>query len=232
MQDEKVYIRPIRSFVRRAGRVTPSQREALADLWPAMGLEYRAERLDLSAIFGRTAPLILEIGFGDGESLVQQAAENPDKNYLGVEVHEPGVGHCLLKARDTGVNNLRLLMHDAIEVLTHQIPSASLTRVNLYFPDPWPKKRHHKRRIIQEGFLTMIADRLVEGGTLNIATDWADYREHIDDVFSRSECFTCTERREHQGERPLDRPQTKFERRGLKRGYSICDWCFSKSTNS
>jgi tRNA (guanine-N7-)-methyltransferase len=197
-----------------------------------MGLDHQSGRLNFGVIFGRSAPVVLEIGFGDGETLVQQAAENPDQNYLGVEVHEPGVGHCLLRARDAGIDNLRVLMHDAIDVLAHQIPSASLSRVNLYFPDPWPKKRHHKRRIVQEGFLTTIADRLVEGGTLNIATDWADYREHIDDVFSRSEYFTCTERREHQGERPLDRPQTKFERRGLKRGYTICDWCFGKSTNS
>jgi tRNA (guanine-N7-)-methyltransferase len=232
MQDEKVHLRPIRSFVRRAGRVTPSQRQALLELWPTMGLEFTNEAFDFRTVFGRTSPVVLEIGFGDGETLVQQAAENPDKNYLGIEVHEPGVGHCLLKARDAGIGNLRLVTHDAIDVLTHQVPSASLSRVNLYFPDPWPKKRHHKRRIIQDGFLRMIADRLTEGGTLNIATDWADYAAHIDELFSGSEYFTCTERREHRGERPLDRPRTKFERRGLKRGYAIWDWCFSKSANN
>ncbi|MDH5622748.1 MAG: tRNA (guanosine(46)-N7)-methyltransferase TrmB [Gammaproteobacteria bacterium] len=232
MQDQKVHLRPIRSFVRRAGRVTPSQRQALQELWPAMGLEYGDEVLDFKAIFGRDSAVVLEIGFGDGETLVLQAAENPDFDYLGIEVHEAGVGHCLLKARDAGVGNLRLVMHDAIDVLAHQVPSASLARVNLYFPDPWPKKRHHKRRIIQDGFLDMIADRLTEGGTLNIATDWADYAAHVDDVFSRSTIFCCIERREHQGECPLDRPQTKFERRGLRRGYSICDWCFSKSANN
>lgn len=231
MHDEKVHLRPIRSFVRRAGRITPSQRQALFGLWPTMGLEYGDEAFDFEAIFGRVAPVVLEIGFGDGETLVQQAAENPDKDYLGIEVHEPGVGHCLLKSRDAGVGNLRLVMHDAIDVLLHQVPFASLARVNLYFPDPWPKKRHHKRRIIQDGFLNLIADRLAQGGTLNIATDWADYAAHIDDVFSGSELFSRTERREHGGERPLDRPQTKFERRGLKRGYSICDWCFTKSAN-
>jgi len=229
MQNEKVHLRPIRSFVRRAGRITPSQRQALSELWPTMGLECADEVFDFKTIFGRASPVVLEIGFGDGEALVQQAAENPDKDYLGIEVHEPGVGHCLLKARDAGVGNLRLVMHDAIDVLTHQVPSASLSRVNLYFPDPWPKKRHHKRRIIQGGFLSMIADRLAVGGTLNVATDWADYAAHIDDVFTDLEYFTCTERREHQGDRPLDRPQTKFERRGLKRGYSICDWCFTKN---
>lgn len=229
MRDQTEHLRPIRSFVRRAGRLTPSQRLALRELWPAAGLSYSHEALDFQAIFGRSAPVVLEIGFGDGESLVQQATANPEKHYVGIEVHEPGVGHCLLKARDAGINNLRLLMHDAIEVLNDQIPPESLSRVNLYFPDPWPKKRHHKRRIVQDTFLNTIADRLSEGGTLNIATDWADYAEHIDAVFSQSERFSCTERREHQGEQPLDRPQTKFERRGLKRGYSICDWCFTKT---
>jgi tRNA (guanine-N7-)-methyltransferase len=232
MQEDKVHLRPIRSYVRRAGRLTPSQRLALEELWPTMGLAHSDGLLDFAAIFGRVAPIVLEIGFGDGETLVQLATENPDKNYVGIEVHEPGVGHCLLKARDAGLKNLRLLMHDAIEVLNHQIPAASLSRVNLYFPDPWPKKRHHKRRIVQDNFLNTIAERLCQGGTLNIATDWADYAHHIDDVFSHSERFSCTERREHQGERPLDRPQTKFERRGLKRGYSICDWCFTKSADS
>lgn len=229
MPEDIVHLRPIRSYVRRAGRLTPSQRLALKELWPTMGLAISDVPLDFEAIFGRTAPVVLEIGFGDGETLVQLAAENPEKNYLGIEVHEPGVGHCLLKARDAGIDNLRLLMHDAIEVLNHQIPPESLSRVNLYFPDPWPKKRHHKRRIVQDTFLNAIADRLSEGGTLHVATDWADYAEHIDAVFSQSERFSCTERREHQGEQPLDRPQTKFERRGLKRGYSICDWCFTKT---
>jgi tRNA (guanine-N7-)-methyltransferase len=232
MEDEKLHLRPIRSFVRRAGRLTPAQRQALTELWPAMGVDYSEQLLDFPAIFGRRAPVVVEIGFGDGTTLVQQAAENPDRNYLGVEVHEPGVGHCLLKARDAGLGNLRVLMHDAVEVLAHQVPQASLSRINLYFPDPWPKKRHHKRRIIQRSFLATMADRLRDGGTLHIATDWADYSQYIDELFAQSDSFACTERREHQGERPLDRPQTKFERRGLRRGYSICDWCFTKSTNS
>ncbi|NQV87872.1 MAG: tRNA (guanosine(46)-N7)-methyltransferase TrmB [Woeseiaceae bacterium] len=232
MEEEIQHRRPIRSFVRRTGRLTPPQLKALQDLWPKFGLEYSDTPLNFEAIFGGSAPTVLEIGFGNGETLVQQAAENPGANYLGIEVHEPGVGHCLLKARDAGIDNLRLLMHDAIDVLTHQIPTASLSRVNLYFPDPWPKKRHHKRRIVQDRFLDTIADCLGDGGTLNIATDWADYSEHIDEVFSRSERFSCTERREHLGESPLDRPQTKFERRGLKRGYQICDWCFTRCANN
>jgi tRNA (guanine-N7-)-methyltransferase len=232
MQEALQKKRTIRSFVRRTGRLTPSQQKALVDLWPAMGIDYSSELLDLNAEFGRGGPVILEIGFGNGETLVQQAGENSDSNYLGVEVHEPGVGHCLLKARDAEVENLRLLIHDAIEVLNQQIPLASLSRVNLYFPDPWPKKRHHKRRIVQHDFLNLIADRLQENGTLQVATDWANYAEHIDEVISQSDRFACTERREHNGESPLDRPRTKFEQRGLKKGHQICDWSFKKTVNN
>ncbi len=220
--------RTIRSFVRRTGRQTPSQQKALQELWPNAGIEYSNEQLDFAAVFGRAADTVMEIGFGNGDTLVQQAAENPHKNYLGVEVHEPGVGHCLLKARDAGIGNLRLIMHDAIDVFSDQIPCESLARVNLYFPDPWPKKRHHKRRIVQHDFLNLVADRLRGGGSLNIATDWADYAEHIDEILSQSDRFTCSERRVHDGEQPLDRPRTKFEQRGLRKGHQICDWCFVK----
>lgn len=232
MPNNPSHKRSIRSFVRRAGRLTPSQQKALEELWPTFGIDYGGNLLHLESAFGRTAAVVLEIGFGNGDTLVQQATENPDKNYIGIEVHEPGVGHCLLKARDANINNLRLFIHDAIEVLTNQIPLQSLSRVNLYFPDPWPKKRHHKRRIVQHDFLGLIADRLKAGGTLNVATDWAGYAEHIDEILSQSDRFICTERREHDGEQPLDRPRTKFERRGLKKGHRICDWCFTKSANN
>ena len=169
-----------------------------------------------------------EIGFGNGDTLVQQAVESAEKDFIGIEVHEPGVGHCLNQIRDAGIENLRLIAHDAIEVLSLQIAEKSLTRVNLYFPDPWPKKKHHKRRIVQHDFLALIADRLVEGGTLNIATDWANYAEHIDDVLAQSDRFGIAARREHDGTRPLDRPRTKFERRGVKKGHLISDWCCTK----
>ena len=224
--------RSIRSYVRRTGRLTPSQEKALAELWPDVGVEFAERALDFDALFARRAPVVLEIGFGNGESLVEQAAAHPELNFLGIEVHDPGVGHCLLKARDANVENLRLIAHDAIEVLEHHIPSGSLSRVNLYFPDPWPKKRHHKRRIVQPRFLTLVADRLVDGGTLHIATDWAGYAEHIDEVLAASDRFVCGERREHDGDNPLDRPQTKFERRGLKKGHRIQDWRFDLQTNN
>lgn len=229
MQDRNPSKRTVRSFVRRSGRLTPSQQNALEVLWPFFGLNYSDKTLDLPGIFGHQRPIVLEIGFGNGESLVQQAADDPDTNFLGIEVHEPGVGHCLLQARDKGISNLRLIVHDAIEVLNDQIAHSSLSRVNLYFADPWPKKRHHKRRIVQPAFLDLIADRLVKGGVLNIATDWANYAEHIDAVIATSPRFTVTERREHNGDQPLDRPRTKFEQRGLEKGHRIVDWCCKRS---
>jgi tRNA (guanine-N7-)-methyltransferase len=223
--------RTIRSFVRRTGRLTPSQQRALDDLWPRYGLDYSAGLLDLDSLFQRTAPRVLEIGFGNGETLVQQAAENPDLDFIGIEVHEPGVGHCLLRAHDAGVSNLKLNKHDAIEVLEHQVPIRSLQRINIYFPDPWPKKRHHKRRLLQPSFLVLLHDRLAAGGALHVATDWANYAEHIDEVFASVDLFDCDERREHGGDRPLDRPTTKFEKRGLRHGHRIVDWRFIKKTS-
>jgi tRNA (guanine-N7-)-methyltransferase len=208
--------------------MTPSQQRALDELWPDYGLDYEATPLDLADVFGRKAPVVLEIGFGNGDTLVAQAAASPDKDFLGIEVHEPGVGHCLIAASDASVSNLRLIIHDAIEVLEHQVPEASLSRINLYFPDPWPKKRHHKRRIVQSSFLDLCAAKLAPGGAIHIATDWANYAEHIDETFSASERFECTERREHDGDRPFERPVTKFEKRGLRHGHRIFDWRFGK----
>ncbi|MBT8109507.1 MAG: tRNA (guanosine(46)-N7)-methyltransferase TrmB [Gammaproteobacteria bacterium] len=224
--------RTIRSFVRRAGRLTPSQERALLELWPSLGVDFDPDRvIDFDKLFDRSAPIVLEIGFGNGDSLVQQALEHPGMNFLGIEVHEPGVGHCLLKARAAGLSNLKLIKRDAIEVLTHQIPPASLQRINIYFPDPWPKKRHHKRRMIQAGFLQLLHERTAAGGTLHIATDWANYAEHIDEVLGQSGLFRCEERREHDGSGPLDRPGTKFERRGLRKGHRIWDWRCKKSAH-
>lgn len=221
--------RPIRSFVRRAGRLTASQQRALDELWPRFGVEFEPQPLALQALFNRDAERILEIGFGNGVSLVEQAANNPANDFLGIEVHEPGIGHCLIAAREAAIGNLKLIAHDAIEVLETQIPATSLRRINLYFPDPWPKKRHHKRRIVQASFLTLCAGRLESGGSLHIATDWANYADHIDEVFADSEIFVSIERREHDGDAPLDRPMTKFERRGLKKGHRIWDWRFDRA---
>jgi tRNA (guanine-N7-)-methyltransferase len=221
--------RTIRSFVRRAGRLTASQQRALDELWPQFGLAFDDRPLRFDALFGRAAPVVLEIGFGNGDTLVQQAAEHPESDFLGIEVHEPGVGHCLLKAREAGITNLRLVRHDAVEVLDVMIPPGSLARVNLYFPDPWPKKRHHKRRIVQLPFLDLVADRLVPGGSFNVATDWENYAEHIEANVRESGRFRCAEQRVHAGDEPLDRPGTKFERRGLRHGHRIWDWRFVRA---
>jgi tRNA (guanine-N7-)-methyltransferase len=221
--------RPIRSFVRRAGRLTGPQQRALQEDWPDYGLDYEGVTCDFGALFGRDAPLVLEIGFGNGESLVEQAARHPERDFLGIEVHEPGIGHCLIKAREAGLKNLKLVNHDAVEVLEKQVPEGSLERVNLYFPDPWPKKRHHKRRIVRPEFLDLLATRLRPGGSLHIATDWANYAEHIDEMLAATDHFELVERRVHAGDRPLDRPQTKFERRGLRHGHAIWDWRFDRS---
>lgn len=220
--------RPIRSFVRRAGRMTASQQKALEELWPEYGIEYSPLSLDLDKVFGRKAPRVLEIGFGNGDSLVQLASDYPDTDFLGVEVHDPGIGHCMIAARAAAVENLRLIAHDAVDVLHEQLAPAMLARINLYFPDPWPKKRHHKRRIVQPNFLELCASRLEAGASLHIATDWANYAEHIDEVLAASPHFECAERREHAGDEPLQRPATKFERRGLKKGHRIWDWRFQK----
>ena len=216
--------RRVRSFVRRPGRMTPSQARALDELWPVYGVEFDGQPLDFTALFDRDADVVLEIGYGNGDTLVEMAATNPERNYLGVEVHEPGVGHCMIAAEQRELTNLRLIMHDAIEVLSGQIPDGSLARINLYFPDPWPKKRHHKRRIIQSAFLDLVADKLRPDGELCIATDWANYAEHIDETLADSPRFRLDLTRDHAGDAPIDRPVTKFERRGLSKGHRIRDW--------
>ena len=209
--------------------MTASQQRALDELWPDFGLEFAPQLLDFEQVFARSAPTVLEIGFGNGDSLVQLASEDESSNFLGIEVHDPGIGHCMIAARAAAVKNLRIIAHDAIEVLEHQIAPASLARINLYFPDPWPKKRHHKRRIVQPSFLELCASRLQSNTSLHIATDWENYAEHIDEVLNESPYFDCAERREHDGEQPLSRPATKFERRGLSKGHRIWDWRFSKN---
>ncbi len=223
-REEEARRRSVRSFVRRSGRMTGSQQRAVRELLPRYGVAFGTAPLDLDTLFGRRAPRVLEVGFGNGDSLLAMAAANPGVDYLGVEVHEPGVGHCLLGIEGAGLDNLRVISHDAIDVLREQLPEASLARVNLYFPDPWPKKRHHKRRIVTPGFLELVASRLVPGGALHIATDWEHYAESIDALLTRTSLFEVDERRAHGGDRPLDRPATKFEQRGLKLGHRIWDW--------
>jgi len=172
--------RNIRSFVLRGGRVTAAQKNALETLWSEYGIDEPSEPLDLARKFGRKAPAIMEIGFGNGDSLVAMAADDPDTDFIGVEVHEPGIGHCLLALHHRKLANIRIIRGDAVEVLRNQISDGALSAVNLFFPDPWPKKRHHKRRIVQPDFVTLLERKLEPGGILHTVTDWADYAEYIE----------------------------------------------------
>ena len=216
--------RVVRSFVLRAGRITVAQRRALEELWPRYGIGYRPEPLDLDAAFGRHAPRILEIGFGDGELLAAMARRDPATDFLGIEVHEPGIGHCLLLIEKLALGNLRLIRHDAVEVLRQQIPDARLQGVNLFFPDPWPKKRHHKRRIVQPEFARLVAARLAPGGRFHVATDWAPYGEHIDAVMAAERAF------ERLPAAAASREPTKFERRGERLGHEVFEHLWRRCT--
>jgi tRNA (guanine-N7-)-methyltransferase len=223
-------LRSVRTFVKRTGRMTVAQSRALDDLWPRYGIDYSEEVMDLDRVFGRSAARVIEIGFGNGDSLVEQAVAHPLLDYMGIEVHDPGAGHCLLQASRNSVENLRIVIHDALDVLTQQIPDNSISRINLYFPDPWPKKRHHKRRMVQPEFLQLAAQKLLTPGSLHIATDWENYAVHIDEILASNSLFQISERRVHDGENALDRPMTKFEKRGMGRGHRIWDWKLVKNS--
>lgn len=205
---------PPRSFVRRSGRITRAQKRALEQLWPAYGLTEPTDVISFEQLFGRKAPTVLEIGFGNGETLVRSAQESPDVNYLGIEVHLPGLGRCMLLAEKAGILNLRLIQGDAVEVLAHRLPPAVLAMVCLYFPDPWPRKRHHKRRLVQPGFVRLIERVLEPQGVFHVATDWAPYAEHIETVMSGNAGF-------ERLSRPPSRYTTRFESRGSALGHEI-----------
>jgi len=215
--------RAIRSFVKRGGRITVAQQRALAELWPRYGAAAGSSPLDLDALFGRRAPRTLEIGFGDGETLVALAAAHPERDYLGLEVHAPGVGHCLLRAAESGLGNVRVVQHDAVEVLEHSILPRALDEVLIYFPDPWPKKRHHKRRLVQPPFVALLATRLAPGGRLRLATDWAPYADWMRGVLDASAAFRNVAGDAGFVPRPAERPVTKFERRGARLGHEARD---------
>lgn len=222
------YQRPIRSFVRRAGRQTRAQERALRELWPRFGLpgpgEGDSRALALDAAFGRNAPTVLEIGFGNGDALVAMAASSPERNFLGVEVHAPGVGHCLLAIERLGLRNVRLLMQDAVDVLRERLADDSLAGVHIYFPDPWHKKRHHKRRLVQPDFVAVLAARLAPGGYVHIATDWPDYAQHIEVVFAASDAFKPADPALTTG----NRPHTRFEARGERLGHPIWETTYMR----
>ncbi|WP_417346334.1 tRNA (guanosine(46)-N7)-methyltransferase TrmB [Ferrimonas sp.] len=221
-------IRKIRSYVKREGRMTKGQARAMEVYWPTMGLEHDMGRLDLTQVFGREAPVVLEIGFGMGKSLVEMAAAEPEKDFIGIEVHGPGVGACLMYAEELGVKNLRVFEHDAVEILADCIPDASLDRVQLYFPDPWHKKRHHKRRIVQPEFIESVRNKLKMGGVFHMATDWEHYAEHMLEEMSEAPGFTNTAEKDFVP-RPDFRPLTKFEARGQRLGHGVWDLIFARN---
>jgi tRNA (guanine-N7-)-methyltransferase len=209
--------RPIRSYVLRQGRTTPAQKRALELLAPKYLITFSAGLISAEAIFGRTAPLVLEIGSGMGETTAAIAQAHPEMDFIAVEVHGPGVGSLLNRIESLQLRNLRLIRHDAVEVLEKMIADASLAAIHLFFPDPWPKKRHHKRRLVQPEFAALAARKLAPGGTLHAATDWPDYAEHMNAVFSREPLV------EKATAGFTSRPATKFEARGKRLGNPISD---------
>ena len=221
-------LRRIRSFVLRTGRMTDGQKKAYARLWPQLGLDLSPDLLDYQHVFGREAPRVFEIGFGMGDSLAAMAAAEPDKDFIGVEVHSPGVGRLMSLAEDQGLTNLRMFCDDAVEVLEQRIPDASLSRVQVYFPDPWHKKRHHKRRLIQPAFIQLLRQKLLPGGIIHLATDWENYAEHMMAVMSEAEGFSNMQGPGHYAPRPDFRPMTKFEKRGERLGHGVWDLLFRK----
>lgn len=220
----------IRSFVLRKGRLTPAQARAFAELWPSYGIDWSpGKALDLPALFGIQQPVFLEIGFGNGEGLVQMAEQHPERNYLGVEVHAPGIGHLLLETERRGLGNLRLLRQDAVELLETGLPPASLAGVYLFFPDPWPKKKHHKRRILNARFVELLARVIRPGGIFHAATDWENYAHHMLVVLDSADTsFTNTAGPGAFSPRPEGRPLTKFERRGRRLGHEVWDLVFCR----
>jgi tRNA (guanine-N7-)-methyltransferase len=219
--------RTVRSFVMRAGRVTDAQQRALSELWPRYGLAYTETPLDLPTLFGNGAPCTLEIGFGNGEHLAARARNEPARNFLGCEVHRPGVGHLLRAAAAADLKNLRIISHDAVDVLQHQLAEGALDEIQILFPDPWPKKRHHKRRLIQPEFAALAASRLRVGGRLHLATDWAAYAEHM--LLVLGECPHLVVLEGSSAASPaLARANTRFESRGLRLGHQVSDLLYQR----
>lgn len=220
--------RRIRSYVLRTGRMTIAQRRAFDEGWQRWGLEHGAGMLQYDALFGRSGPRVLEIGFGMGQSLAEMARENPATNFLGVEVHKPGVGRLLHAIAEHNLDNIRIYCHDAVEILRDCVPDASLDTVQIFFPDPWHKKRHNKRRLIQPSFVALVQEKLKSGGTLHLATDWEDYAHQMMDVLSRCNGLSNTSGDGQFASRPEHRPLTKFELRGERLGHGVWDLVFTR----
>jgi tRNA (guanine-N7-)-methyltransferase len=219
--------RPIRSYVLRQGRISNAQRRAHVELLPVYGVAFSPALLDLDRLFGRAAPKVLEIGFGMGETTAAIAKQHPESDYLGVEVHTPGVGSLLARIAEERLANVRVIQHDAVEVLEHMIAPAAFDRVHVFFPDPWPKKRHHKRRLIQPAFVSRLVSKMKPGAVLHACTDWEEYAQQMLEVLSAEPALGNTA--PGYADRPESRPQTKFERRGLGLGHRVWDLVFRKA---
>jgi tRNA (guanine-N7-)-methyltransferase len=218
--------RAVRSFVTRAGRLTDAQQRALTELWPKYGVAFDGKVADLDALFGRRAARVVEIGFGNGAHLAALAALHPERDYLGVDVHRPGVGRLLLTIEKHGLSNLRIVCHDAVAVLEEQIPPRSFDEVLILFPDPWPKTRHHKRRLIQSAFVAMLAQRLKPGGVLRLATDWQPYAEQMLEVLDAVPTLANLAASGRFMPRPAERARTRFEARGERLGHAVWDLAY------
>ena len=220
--------RAVRSYVLRAGRVTEGQQRALDELLPRFGVGPGGEPVSFSELFGNGRPVVMEIGFGNGEATWRMARAEPEVNFVGVEVHRPGVGRLLLKIEEHGLENIRIACEDAVELLQQRVEDASLDGVRIYFPDPWPKKRHHKRRMVQPAFVQLLARKIKPGGILHLATDWAPYAEHMLEVMQEAAEFENLSPSGRYCEKPDWRPPTKYERRGEKLGHEVADLVFRR----
>jgi len=240
------FLRPIRSFVKREGKLTKGQQNAIDLLWSSHGVDLSDRSLDFDVLFGRAAPTVLEIGFGNGLSLADMAETDSETNFFGIEVHKPGVGSLLVQVKQRGLDNVRVSQDDAVQVLEQQIPDESLDRIQVFFPDPWHKKRHHKRRLIQSEFVETLVSKLKPQGKLHVATDWENYAEHILEVLTATAELDNTVRSESSPQdfslakdpSPLDhgcapkpdyRPNTKYEERGIRLGHGVWDIVFEKN---
>jgi len=220
------YLRPIRSFVKREGKLTSGQQNAIEQLWPTHGVDLGNDPLDFAQLFGRKAKTVLEIGFGNGVSLADMAETHSQINFFGIEVHRPGVGSLLVQTKQRGLQNIRVSQDDAVQVLEQQIADQSLRRVQIFFPDPWHKKRHHKRRLIQPAFVETLLSKLEPGGHIHVATDWQNYAEHILEVLSANNELRNTA--DDYAPKPAYRPSTKYEERGRRLGHGVWDLVFKK----
>lgn len=228
MTNEALKNRPIRSFVIRSGRMTSGQQNSWDDLWPNLGLDLSSSLIDFASVFGNSNPLVLEIGFGMGRSLCEMAQQAPHENFVGIEVHRPGVGSLLMKADELKLTNLKVFCADANELLKHSISDKALNRLQLFFPDPWHKTKHNKRRLVQAEFVQSIRPKLEIGGIFHMATDWEPYAKHMVKVMESAEGFKNIAGKHNYSERPDYRPLTKFEERGQRLGHGVWDLLYER----